>query len=195
MAQHSLGEGKVSYEAKRDRWNGYDPNAFRHVIDEWNELNDEEKKRRSQELQEKLRLKAEKKAAGHDSFDDDDDSSDNSDPDLEKEGEGIIPDVDESDPRKKTIVRNLRNREDTAKYLRNLDPNSAAYSGKSRTMNDNPNPDVPMSQSLFKGDNMAKFSGDFLKYLNQEAFTLESSKAGVELNHVAMPSQVEILQR
>jgi hypothetical protein len=55
-------------------------------------------------------------------------------------------------------------------------------------MNDNPNPNVPMSQQLFKGDNMAKFSGDFLKYLSQEAFTLESSKAGVELNHVAMPS-------
>ena len=85
-------------------------------------------------------------------------------------------------------MRNMRNREDTAKYLRNLDPNSAAYSGKSRTMNDNPNPNVPMSQQLFKGDNMAKFSGDFLKYLSQEAFTLESSKAGVELNHVAMPS-------
>ena len=42
---------------------------------------------------------------------------------------------------------------------------------------------------------MAKFSGDFLKYLNQEAFTLEASEAGVEVNHVAMPSQVEILHK
>jgi pre-mRNA-processing factor SLU7 len=64
------------------------------------------------------------------------------------------------------MTKELRIREDTAKYLRNLDPNSAAYSGKSRTMNENPNPDLPHTQQLFKGDNMAKFSGDFLQYLN-----------------------------
>jgi pre-mRNA-processing factor SLU7 len=49
------------------------------------------------------------------------------------------------------MVRGLRIREDTAKYLRNLDPNSAPYSGKSRTMNENPNPDVPLAQQVFKG--------------------------------------------
>ena len=101
----------------------------------------------------------------------------------------------DDDPRKRTITKNLRIREDTAKYLRNLDPKSAPYSGKSRTMNENPNPEKPDNLSTFKGDNMAKFSGDFLKYLNQEAFTLEASTAGVEVNHVAMPSQVEILHK
>lgn len=40
----------------------------------------------------------------------------------------------------KTTVRNLRIREDTAKYLRNLDPNSAYYDPKTRSMRDNPNP-------------------------------------------------------
>jgi Pre-mRNA splicing Prp18-interacting factor len=53
-------------------------------------------------------------------------------------------------------------------------------------MNDNPNPEK--QGSIFQGDNMAKFSGDFLKYLNQEAFTLDASEAGVDVNHVAMPS-------
>jgi hypothetical protein len=53
-------------------------------------------------------------------------------------------------------------------------------------MNENPNPEK--AGLIFQGDNMAKFSGDFLKYMNQEAFTLESSEAGVEVNHVAMPS-------
>lgn len=131
-----------------------------------------------------------KKAEGgeaHDSFEDESSSDNNSDVDIEKE-------VD-NDPRVRTMVRGLRIREDTAKYLRNLDPNSAPYSGKSRTMNENPNPDVPLAQQVFKGDNMAKFSGDFLKYLNQEAFTLDATTAGVEVNHVAMPSQVEILHK
>ena len=47
------------------------------------------------------------------------------------------------DPRVRTTVPNLRNREDTAKYLRNLDPNSAVYDGKSRTMKENPTPNIP----------------------------------------------------
>jgi pre-mRNA-processing factor SLU7 len=100
-----------------------------------------------------------------DSFDEED-SSDNSDPDIEKNGDEKLKGIVDSDPRKRTMVRNLRIREDTAKYLRNLDPNSATYSGKSRTMNENPNPDMPAEKNPFKGDNMAKFSGDFLKYLN-----------------------------
>ena len=35
-------------------------------------------------------------------------------------------------------MRNLRIREDTAKYLRNLDPNSAHYDPKTRSMRKNP---------------------------------------------------------
>ena len=38
-------------------------------------------------------------------------------------------------------VRNLRIREDTPKYLLNLDPNSAHYDPKSRSMREDPNPD------------------------------------------------------
>lgn len=37
-------------------------------------------------------------------------------------------------------VRNLRIREDTAKYLLNLDANSAHYDPKSRSMREDPNP-------------------------------------------------------
>ena len=38
-------------------------------------------------------------------------------------------------------VRNLRVREDTAKYLLNLDLNSAYYDPKTRSMRADPNPD------------------------------------------------------
>lgn len=43
------------------------------------------------------------------------------------------------DSKQRITVRNLRIREDTAKYLRNLDPNSAYYDPKTRSMRDNPN--------------------------------------------------------
>ena len=42
------------------------------------------------------------------------------------------------DPKQRITVRNLRIREDVAKYLRNLDPNSAYYDPKTRSMRDNP---------------------------------------------------------
>lgn len=45
-------------------------------------------------------------------------------------------------------VRNLRIREDTAKYLLNLDTNSAHYDPKSRSMREDPNPNKVMLASL-----------------------------------------------
>lgn len=42
------------------------------------------------------------------------------------------------DPKTRITVRNLRIREDTAKYLYNLDPNSAFYDPKTRSMRENP---------------------------------------------------------
>jgi pre-mRNA-processing factor SLU7 len=75
-----------------------------------------------------------------------------------------------SDPQLRTAVRNLRQREDIAKYLRNLDPDSAAYNAKSRTMKDDPNPNA--LDSTFKGDNWVKFTGDAPKLIQMEAFML-----------------------
>lgn len=45
------------------------------------------------------------------------------------------------DSKQRITVRNLRIREDTAKYLRNLDPASAYYDPKTRSMRENPNPE------------------------------------------------------
>ena len=97
------------------------------------------------------------------------------------------------DPRVKTTVAPLRIREDTAKYLRNLDPNSAVYDGKSRSMKENPNPSVPDEQQVFRGDNFTRLSGDYLNLMKQEGFTFDASTiGGVDLNNIAMPSQVEM---
>lgn len=74
-------------------------------------------------------------------------------------------------------MRNLRQREDVAKYLRNLDPNSAHYDGKSRIMKENPNPHLPESDQLFRGDNFVKFTGDAVKVLQHEAFMIQANEA------------------
>lgn len=79
------------------------------------------------------------------------------------------------DPRVRTAVRNLRQREDTAKYLRNLDPSSAVYDGKARIMKENPNPNLPDSLQTFKGDNWVKYTGDSVSVMQMEAFMLEAN--------------------
>lgn len=43
------------------------------------------------------------------------------------------------DSKQRITVRNLRIREDTAKYLRNLDLGSAYYDPKTRSMREKPN--------------------------------------------------------
>uniref|UniRef100_A0A1B0C697 Pre-mRNA-splicing factor SLU7 n=1 Tax=Glossina palpalis gambiensis TaxID=67801 RepID=A0A1B0C697_9MUSC len=52
--------------------------------------------------------------------------------------------------KQRITVRNLRICEDTAKYLHNLDPNLAYYDPKTRSMRDNPNPQVPAEDLTVK---------------------------------------------
>ena len=59
------------------------------------------------------------------------------------------------DSKQRISVRNLRIREDTAKYLRNLDPNSAYYDPKTRSMRDNP------YKNTGKGPDEVDFAGTF----------------------------------
>lgn len=74
-------------------------------------------------------------------------------------------------------VRNLRIREDTAKYLLNLDPNSAHYDAKSRSMRADPQPDKAPHEKMFAGDNATRDTGDF-EYWRQltEHSVLEGEK-------------------
>ena len=65
----------------------------------------------------------------------------------------------------KMSVRNLRIREDTAKYLLNLDQNSAYYDPKTRSMRDNPlaEGDLRMKSADFVPYNQMKQTGDARK--------------------------------
>ena len=67
-----------------------------------------------------------------------DGDSDDSDHDEDKYADEIDMPGTKFDSKTRTTVRNLRIREDTAKYLYNLDPNSAYYDPKTRSMRENP---------------------------------------------------------
>ena len=67
-----------------------------------------------------------------------DDGAQSSDEDEDKYVEKMDMPGTKVDAAERYTVRNLRIREDTAKYLRNLDPNSAYYDPKTRAMRKNP---------------------------------------------------------
>lgn len=93
-------------------------------------------------------------------------------------------------------ARNLRIREDTAKYLRNLDPNSAYYDPKSRSMRDNPNPEVNPEDLQFAGDNFTRITGDAVDLADTQLFAWDAQGQGInEMHAQANPSQAELLKK
>uniref|UniRef100_A0A803ME60 Pre-mRNA-splicing factor SLU7 n=1 Tax=Chenopodium quinoa TaxID=63459 RepID=A0A803ME60_CHEQI len=92
-------------------------------------------------------------------------------------------------------VRNLRIREDTAKYLLNLDVDSAYYDPKTRSMREDPLPDADPNEKFYAGDNQNRLSGQALelKLLNLHAF--EAFDKGQDVHMQAAPTQVELLHK
>lgn len=62
------------------------------------------------------------------------------------------------DSKTRITVRNLRIREDTAKYLHNLDPNSAFYDPKTRSMRENPFQNINKEPSEYVWASMYTYS-------------------------------------
>ncbi|KAL1894484.1 mRNA splicing protein [Ceratocystis pirilliformis] len=116
QADEGLQDVKLGWDAKRDRWNGFDAKGFRSVVDEHNQM--EELRR---EVQRAARANDPDAAAGGD------DALDAGDKYAEQ---------NDMSKHQATSTRQLRIREDTAKYLLNLDLDSAKYDPKRRTLVD-----------------------------------------------------------
>jgi len=101
------------------------------------------------------------------------------------------------DPKKKTPLRTLRIREDTAKYLRNLNLDSAFYEPKSRSMRENPNPEEKEDTQVYKGDNFFRNQGQVLEFQKLQKFAWSGvDKVGLKntpFNPAANPSQTELI--
>ena len=172
------------YDGKRDRWNGYDPMMYRSVIDEHAKVEEAKRILKEEKLKQDL-LKNE-------------DSSENSD---EEEDEKYADHIDmpgtKVDSKQRITVRNLRIREDTAKYLRNLDIDSAYYDPKTRSMRDNPykNSVTSNDELQFAGDNFVRYTGDTQKVAQAQLFSWEIAEKGIDLHLQAEPTKAELVHR
>ncbi|KAG7358431.1 pre-mRNA splicing Prp18-interacting factor [Nitzschia inconspicua] len=202
--------GKETYDSKRDEYHGYDADSHTKKVEQIFKEREEMRQKLREESKQKQELLegdggGEKKAQAV-----------MSDSDLDSDVEGSDDDSDDEFAQKeekvftsrlarqggvggaqmKVTARNLRIREDTAKYLRNLDPNSAYYDPKSRSMRDNPNPELPPEELQFAGDNFARISGDAVDLASTQLFAWDAAEKGVsELHPQANPSQVELLKK
>lgn len=172
------------YDGKRDRWNGYDSMMYLSVINEHDKV--EEAKRILKE--EKLK---------QDLFSNDGSSENSDEEEDEKYADHIDMPGTKVDSKQRITVRNLRIREDTAKYLRNLNPDSAYYDPKTRSMRDNPYKESgKTSEELqYAGDNFVRFTGDTQKVSQAQLFSWEISDKGIDLHLQAEPTKAELIHR
>ena len=166
------------------RWNGYDNREYKEVIDEHKKL--EEARREVRKM-----AQAEKKAPEED---DGDPSSDEEDEDK------YVDDMDmvgtKVDASERYTVRNLRIREDTAKYLRNLDPNSAHYDPKTRSMRKNPYEGTGKGADEvdYAGDNFIRVTGATVDHAKSTMFAWEAARKGLDVHMLAEPTKLEALK-
>ncbi|PHU22627.1 Pre-mRNA-splicing factor SLU7 [Capsicum chinense] len=86
-------------------------------------------------------------------------------------------------------VRNLCIREDTAKYLLNLDVNSAHYDPKTRSMREDPFPDMDSNEKFYVGVNQNRVSGQVLEFKQLNIHAWEAFEKGHDVHMQAAPSQ------
>ncbi|TMW61099.1 hypothetical protein Poli38472_013562 [Pythium oligandrum] len=198
--------GKLAFDAKRDQWLGYDPKEHDRTVERYQKIEDARKQKRMDEVNKKLQKASEKNKKNKKGSDSDSDSDYDSDLQSEDEefrdreegpmfSERIARQGGVGGAQMMTTVRNLRIREDTAKYLRNLNPESAYYDPKTRSMRDNPNPEMNPEDTTFIGDNVVRHTGDAQKLATTQLFAWEAYAKGADIHPQATPSQAEFLRK
>lgn len=138
----------MGWDAKRDRWNGYDAKEYRNVVDDYNQM-------------EELRKKAQTGSKGDEENDDGDKYAEEND--MSKH--------------QSTATRQLRIREDTAKYLLNLDLESAKYDPKTRSLVDG-GATTDKAAELFAEEGFMRSSGDAGEFEKAQKYAWEAQEKG-----------------
>ncbi|GAB4829236.1 hypothetical protein Ancab_018902 [Ancistrocladus abbreviatus] len=192
---------ELDYDGKRDRWNGYDAATYAGVIESY-EARDEARRKYLKEQQLKKLEEKNNKADGEDRASDEEDDDDALKVDEAKVDESKQMDFAKVEKRVRTTgggstgtVRNLRIREDTAKYLLNLDVNAAYYDPKTRSMREDPIPDADPNEKFYVGDNQNRVSGQALEFKQLNVHAWEAFEKGQDIHMQAAPSQAELLYK
>lgn len=166
-ADEEVQDVKLGWDAKRDRWNGFEASEYSEVVEEYKAL--EEMK---------------KQAAGENGADDDADG--------EEEGDKYEAETDMG-RQQSTSTRNLRLREDTAKYLLNLDLESAKYDPKTRSMLD---PETSTNE-LIAEDGFQKASGEAAEFESAQRYAWETQERGDKdrLHLQANPTEAVLIRK
>ena len=162
QADEVVQDVELGWDAKRDRWNGYDAEQYRNVTEEWEELENLKK-----------RLKGgEAGTNGQKPLNDDHEQR----PESEEE-EAKYAEESDMGRQQSTATRNLRLREDTAKYLLNLDLDSAKYDPKTRSMVDM-GAQADQAAALVAEDKFMRASGDAAEFEKAQKYAWESQERG-----------------
>jgi pre-mRNA-processing factor SLU7 len=189
-----LDDVNLGFEAKRDRWNGYNPTEQLEQVKEWELVEAKRQRMREMKTQEKLKRAAERalqrqQGIAVESSDDSDDEEKYAEK-MDQIGQKMDWILDA-----RVTVRNLRIREDTAKYLRNLDLDSAAYDPKTRQMRDNPYKNKDPAETVYAGDNFERYTGQVKDVKDIQEFAWEADKKGLQFAIEANPTQGEFLYK
>jgi pre-mRNA-processing factor SLU7 len=156
QADEVIQDMAMGYDAKRDRWNGYDASEHKRIYDEYAAVEAARQKIREDEIDNQTTtdlaaVRKVAKAGKSEKKDNDDDfgSSEDEDADEDKYADAADAVGQKMDTKTRITVRNLRIREDTAKYLINLDPSSAYYDPKTRSMREAPHRDIPPEEVCY----------------------------------------------
>ncbi|KAI0270772.1 pre-mRNA-splicing factor SLU7 [Russula aff. rugulosa BPL654] len=186
---------EAGYDAKRDRWNGYDPAEHKRIYEEYEAVEMERQRLREEEIDKQTTtdmaaVRKVAKAGKTEGKEGDPDfgSSDEEDADEDKYADAADAVGQKMDTKTRITVRNLRIREDTAKYLINLDPSSAYYDPKHA-----PCGRLHAHEAKFAGDNFLRYSGEAPEVQELQLFAWQSEARGNDVHLNANPTQGQLL--
>ncbi|KAF2757340.1 ANTH-domain-containing protein [Pseudovirgaria hyperparasitica] len=173
QADEIIQDVKLGWEAKRDRWNGFDSSEYASIVEEYNQL-------------EAMKKAAQGEAVGARAL---------TEGGEDDEGAKYEEETEMGRQQSKG-TRNLRLREDTAKYLVNLDLDSAKYDPKTRSMVDS-GATSDQAAALVAEEGFMRASGDAAEFERAQKYAWETQEQrGKNKIHLqANPTSGEVLRK